>query len=361
MRILYVMHVNWRWIRQRPHVIAEGLAQHHALTLIDVAMYRANHRVNERSPSFDHITLWRIPERILRIGAPFERLNRKLLATQLQHAVNQTRPDLVWLTHPVFAHAFSALGHVRLVYDCMDDHLEFREQASSDLAENERWLVGAADLTFYSSRTLMERVQARSHGGRGLVVHNGVASSLVAREPLADRKREGANASLTFGYFGTISHWFDWGLIDSLLLAYPQARLVLAGPVESSIPAHGRIHHVGTLAHDQLRSFSQDCDVLLMPFRVNRLIEAVDPVKLYEYVAFGRPCLAPRYAETVRFEPWVTLYDSAEDAVLRMQQLSAGPKADIDVEGRRAFLALNTWDVRIKAIESAVGSIGTRQ
>ncbi len=47
MKLLYAMHVNWNWIRQRPHVLAEQLAQRHRVELLHFKMYRRSHRAAE--------------------------------------------------------------------------------------------------------------------------------------------------------------------------------------------------------------------------------------------------------------------------------------------------------------------------
>ena len=87
MKILYLMHVNWHWIRQRPHVLADQLAVHHDVTLVHFAMYRSRHRVAETPPAFAAHTIWRIPERLKRLGPVLERCNATLLAYQIgRHA-----------------------------------------------------------------------------------------------------------------------------------------------------------------------------------------------------------------------------------------------------------------------------------
>jgi teichuronic acid biosynthesis glycosyltransferase TuaH len=91
--------------------------------------------------------------------------------------------------------------------------------------------------------------------------------------------------------------------------------------------------------------------VMLMPFVVDRLIEAVDPVKLYEYVAFGRPALAPRYPESERFAQWVRLYNNVDEAVSSLFEMLASDVSDTSRTARAAFLAENAWSQRVIQIE----------
>lgn len=354
MRITYAMHVNWRWIRQRPHVLAEQLAQTHALSLLHYAMYHRHHRAAEPAPPFPAHELRRLPERVKRLGAPLRALDAHWIAQQVKRAVHADASELLWLTHPDFAAAALALPGLPVVYDCMDDHAAFDAAAAPALLAAEQRLVARADLVLFSSGTLARRVAARTPLRRFEVVNNGVADSLLERAAASARAAAGAADGPVLGYFGTVSHWFDWPLVLRLLDALPGARLMLAGPLETALPAHPRVRHAGVLAHAELAAFVADCDVLVMPFVVNRLIEAVDPVKLYEYVAFGRPALAPRYAESERFAPWVSLYRDADEA---LALLGAGTAACADDAARQRFLAANSWRQRARQIEQAIGTL----
>ncbi len=359
MKILYLMHINWQWIRQRPQVIAGLLAERHTLRLMHYAMYHHAHHADEALPPIGAKVLYRLPGRLKRALPKLAQLDRSWITHQVLAEARRFAPDVLWLTHPDFEAAAAAIAAPRTVYDCMDDHLAFHPAAAQQaLVEAERRLVSCAALTIFSSATLAARVTQRSHPRRQIVVNNGVDTVLcqrIATPPTPHRNQ------FTLGYFGTISHWFDWPLVLQLLEALPSVELRLAGPLETALPRHPRITHIGIVAHAQLADFAAGCDALIMPFKVTPLIEAVDPVKLYEYIAFGRPALAPRYRETERFEPWVTLYRDAGQAIAEVRIWIAATSATIGTPARqtandaaRAFLAANTWQQRGAEILAAL-------
>ncbi len=350
MRITYAMHVNWQWIRQRPHVLAEQLAQRHELSLLHFTMFHGHHRTAENKPPFVTRELHRVPERLKRLGAPMRTLNAQWIARQVTRALRAHDSELLWVTHPDFAAAAQAADGLPVVYDCMDDHAAFDDAAAPALLRAERRLIDRAELVLFSSATLAERVCGRASVRRFEIVNNGVADSWLAGEPAAPRAPTVTSEGLVLGYFGTISHWFDWPLVLRLLEALPGAHLEVAGPIEAPLPSHPRVRHVGMLRHVDLASFAARCDVLVMPFIVNRLIQSVDPVKLYEYVALGRPAIAPRYAESERFAPWVGLYRDFDEALTLLRR----PQAPTQGALRRAFLAANTWSLRMRQIDHSL-------
>jgi glycosyltransferase involved in cell wall biosynthesis len=235
--------------------------------------------------------------------------------------------------------------------------LAFHPTTSENLAKSENRLLKLARLAIFSSQTLAERVSQRSNVGHMEIVNNGVNDALI--QFAFDFKRvENVEAKdIIFGYFGTISHWFDWPLVLKILETMPHARIRLAGPVETEIPQHPRIEYVGILPHAALMEFVTHCNALIMPFIVNRLIEAVDPVKLYEYIAYGLPTLAPRYSETERFVPWVQLYKNIDEAIEISNTLLISPENKGSKEQRLAFLESNSWNNRYKKISDAMSKL----
>ena len=88
-------------------------------------------------------------------------------------------------------------------------------------------------------------------------------------------------------------------------------------------------------------------DVLIMPFNLNELILSVNPVKLYEYVLSGKPCLAPKYGETEPFQDYVYLYYNKEDAINTITAILAGNLGTKkSKEDCTAFARQNTWEER---------------
>lgn len=353
MKILYLMHINWFWIRQRPQVVAELLAQHHPMMLLHYAMYRGQHKAEEMAPHMPNRLVYRVPGPLKRMSSGFEALDAWWIEQQVHSAARKFCPDYVWVLHPVYERAIRSLRNQRIVYDCMDDHLEFVGQGTPALAAAERRLIQRADLCVFSSQTLAERVNARYLSHRSVVVNNAVSGKFlqIAEPAQSSTQLRRPDDHVTFGYFGTISHWFDWDLVLRLLNVFRNAQMHLVGPLETPIPNHPRIKYIGVLPHHDLVDFSRACDILLMPFKVNRLIESVDPVKLYEYIAVGVPALAPRYRESERFIPYISVYESHDEAIQQVRSILDHTVVPAPRRDALRFLCTNTWEVRGRQLE----------
>ena len=81
--------------------------------------------------------------------------------------------------------------------------------------------------------------------------------------------------------------------------------------------------------------------------RRNPLIEAVDPVKLYEYIAFGKEVISIQYPEVERFGAFVHFYRAQSEFVEIVGKFARGalPRRNHPLQ-RKTFLAENTWEKR---------------
>jgi glycosyltransferase involved in cell wall biosynthesis len=348
------MHVNWYWINQRPHVIADGLAKNNEVYLMHYAIFKKRDKSPEPPPRFQAEVLWRIPTRLIKFNDFFLYINNLLIYLQVHSRIKKFKPDIVWVTHPCFESAVRNLGKKKLVYDCMDDHLEFQNE-NAGIKKSESELINKANLTIFSSKTLAIRVRARAPSGPFEIINNGCLDKFIGRSYASSY--ETVLREKAMGYYGTISHWFDWGLALKILEAIPNLTFKLAGPVETFIPSHPRIKYVGIVSRDSLENFSKECDALIMPFILNNLVRSVDPVKLYEYIAFGVPSIAPFYYESSRFTPYVCLYRSDEEAIEFLKAIIMGLHDPINHDSGTRFLRDNSWSARISQVEVLLSNI----
>lgn len=87
---------------------------------------------------------------------------------------------------------------------------------------------------------------------------------------------------------------------------------------------------------------------MILPFRDTPLTRAVDPVKMYEYIALGKPILCARLPALAKFAPFATFYgDAARCLELVARRAITQPPGS---KARAAFLADATWHQRAASI-----------
>ena len=117
-----------------------------------------------------------------------------------------------------------------------------------------------------------------------------------------------------------------------------------------SIPSNSRILYHGVIEHAKLYDVIKDMDCLIMPFVLNDIIEAVDPVKEYEYVNFNKNIIIREYPEIERFKDFVYFYNSPKEFLDVLCEIENRNNVKYDNDQRVDFLKENTWGKRTETI-----------
>ncbi len=110
------------------------------------------------------------------------------------------------------------------------------------------------------------------------------------------------------GYYGAIAEWFDTELIVHCAMEHPDWNFVLIGSTvgcdTSSLEKLKNVHLLGEKPYKELPLYLYHFDVCTIPFKINPLTLATNPVKFYEYLSSGKPVVTVRLPE---LEPYADL------------------------------------------------------
>lgn len=350
-KILYFIHVPWQWIKQRPHFIAEGLSEKNDVTVCEtIPLSTKFHRGKShvlRIKSYLQLPKDRIPI--------IHKINTCLLLLSLRKDLKEA--DILWITNPM-QYSFLKKSSAKVVYDCMDDLPEFEptEERRKKLEILEKAVYKDADIVLASSNYLKNKLEYR-YGKREVEVVNNAIKRLESNEMRklpVEIAQKIPSGRFIITYIGTIEKWLDLNLINEVLKRCPEVTFCLFGPLKVELPQSERVRYCGMIPHDMVFSAMENSDALIMPFIINELILSVNPVKLYEYIYSGKPCLAPSYGESEPFREYVYLYDSNDDCCEIINELIKGKGAKHSIEECKAYALSNTWAERVEQIESLI-------
>ena len=338
--LLYLMHIDWNWIKQRPQYIEEALEKDFDVFIICPRNYRL--RDYDDKPNMK--VFYSIP--FLRRFPHICNINSWIESALIKNRIKRLKPDVIYMTSPQFAIYIPESYKGKVVYDCMDDMLAFGNDKYFRERTRKRELAAAnkADIIFASSERLKELLSDRykTAAARIVVVRNGYGGEI------AEHTSKSKNRIYTLCYFGTISHWFDFDFIQKSLDDFSDIQYRLIGPVESgiSIPKNDRIIYIPPVKHNELWEATKDVDAFVMPFKLNELIRSVDPVKLYEYINFGKEIITIRYPEIERFDPFVHFYTDYQSFKNAIYNAKKADERKYSEQMRVSFLQGNSWEER---------------
>jgi glycosyltransferase involved in cell wall biosynthesis len=236
-------------------------------------------------------------------------------------------------------------GFTKTFYDAMDDFPEFYAGLSRiSMARRERQVASKVTNVLVSSTALSLRWKNQANVSLARNACN------VETLPAADLAKATGQAEI-LGYVGTMGAWFDWDLVLSIARARPDAKVRLVGPVFSSPPADlpPNIELLPPCEHSQALQIMQKFSVGLVPFKINRLTESVDPIKYYEYRALGLPVISSDFGE-MRFhqkDRGVFVVGRAADA---SDAVDRALKYEATAEEVERFRVGNSWGARFSSI-----------
>jgi GT2 family glycosyltransferase len=238
----------------------------------------------------------------------------------------------------------------------MDEWTNFPGFGADVLALEEN-LVRRADLTVVSADRLLEKW--RDTAPRLTLAKNGIDAEHYRRfyapnDLLADARRP------VIGYYGALASWVDAPLLTKIAEAHPDATLVLAGghfDVDlSGIAKRPNVRLLGQRPYEEMPKLLYDFDVCMIPFLVNDITEATNPVKFYEYLYGGKPVVAPALTELLPYRDLSYLAEGGGHAefLAQLDRALAEPRDDPKRAARRKVAEENDWAHRYAAIEEGL-------
>lgn len=352
---LYVMNVDWDWVKQRPHFLAEGLSLTNEVLVLYPYSWRRSRLVLNPRTGVIIFPFFRFPFGG-RLGW-IKKLNALLLKGLFLIILARNKFDFIWVSAPDIFESLPSSIKPGIIYDCMDDVVEFKANSKhiKEILENEKALIKKSSHIFCSSLMLKKKLLERgAHEDKCTIIFNALDEDSFTHDGASIKIDKDVNY-FHVGYFGTISEWFDFELVNKTVLEIPEIIFYLVGPIENInnlLPVHDRIIFIGPMNHKNLKQFSSQLDLLVMPFHVSNLVLSVDPVKLYEYIFFNRPVLSVFYPGLERFEKFIHFYEGHDQFILKIKQLfSLNTVANKYSESdREIFLRCNSWKKRLESI-----------
>lgn len=346
-KILYMCAVEWNWIAQRPQFLEIELEKYFDITVFSpVHLLRnfKNQKNTIRPKQYKEFFILPYQEKIGLIRS-LSKLLFKFMARDLY------RYDIIWVGCSLYEKYIPSDYKGIIVFDYMDDNISMQTDVKMKKAYafSQPRIMERADLICVSSNYLMNLI-SKEYQNKAKLVRNAFRGEVI----IPPHKRE-ISSKVRIGYVGTISKWMDFELLKRCTEKYKNVEFHFWGPVEVASEQSDRFFFHGVAEHSELPKLIEDMDALHMPFIVNDIVKAVDPVKLYEYISFGKPVICIDYDEVKRFENYVWLYDSEESYFRFIEGLSENNlPLKYDSEEQKRFLFSNTWEERARIVKEEI-------
>jgi len=284
-------------------------------------------------------------------------VRKMMMRLRLQHPV-------LWINDHAAHHLVGTLGESAVIYDITDDWTSLSQspRLTALIREQDEALCEKADAIIVCSQRLYEmksRFVEKLH-----LVPNGVDAehyatvadrSLPVAPPAAGWKRP------VFGYTGTIHpDRVDVPLLQHLAAALPQATFAMVGPNHLPAPTMQQFEKcpnvvfTGPVPYHDIPDYMRAFDVCMTPHRMTAFTESLNPIKLWEYLAAGKPIVSTDVAGFRDYPHYVRIASTPESFAAALVASLDEPAAM--GESRREEARRHSWKSRVDKIESIIES-----
>jgi glycosyltransferase involved in cell wall biosynthesis len=321
---------------------------------------------------------------------------------QLTISPSPIPPPILWLFRPGQQHWIDQIHPRLVIYHVVDEYSAYpglspaQAQRQADL---DRQLTARADLVFCTAQSLVDaRLPLNPHthympnavdyeAFRRAIDATGLDTAAPTRPTGLDtaaptrptgldtaaptRPTQSTNLPIypspVLAVVGGINAKVDLALLAEVATRRPDWRIELIGPLGYGLDAEElarlralpNVRLAGAVPPEQAPLAMAGCDVGLIPYKLNEQTRHVNPLKVYEYLAAGRPVVATPLPELRQFQPLVRLAGDVDGFIAAVEAALAEGDAPQAMAARLAMAAANSWDVRVERMVALVeGALG---
>ncbi len=287
-------------------------------------------------------------------------LNRLFMNLQVRWRCRQLgfHDPITYTFVPWSADIAGNLGERLVIYHCTDEFTQFTGTDPSAVAEMEQRLIAKCGAVIASAERL--RQKTRAHGAPSFLVTHGVNVEHFRKacDPQTPVPADIADLPKPIvGFVGLIEDWVDLRLIRYLAQARPSWSFVLIGKLatdDSAVRDLPNVHLLGRKTYQQLPGYCKAFDVGILPFVINELTLAANPLKLREYLAAGLPVVASAIPEAERLDGLLSI---AHNDVQFLEHIEKALANDNSADMRLRIsqsMDSETWDRKVEDISGII-------
>jgi len=146
------------------------------------------------------------------------------------------------------------------------------------------------------------------------------------------------------GIFGVFDNRTDGELLQRIARSFPEGTVAVIGPTDRDVRSFRMLQNIrflGKVDYNELPSWIAGFDVCILPYHVNELTRSINPLKLREYLATGKPVVTTPLPEAEKLAPYLTIAtrDDFSDAVRSVLTQTPRPSSAM-----REMLLSESWE-----------------
>jgi len=289
---------------------------------------------------------------------------KRIQYDKMNRFFNHDEARRVLLLYPpseYFPEAIKNIRHDVLIADIVDDNLcRATDMAKKKkLLENYKNILPKCQWIFSTSQAFKE--EYKEYAKQEIdYIPNGVDVNEKKPQKSNYQKKE----KKLIGYVGIINQEVNMDLLEFIISHNSNADFVVIGQatneclqdINKLIAEHANFIYLGPKSHDEIPAFMEECDVLINIKNNNYTTSGADSIKIYEYLATGKPIVATPMPPADRFTD--LMYVTSDK--FEYSEFIKAALAENDSELRKKRMEAagnNSWPRRVDVILEKVSQL----
>lgn len=254
--------------------------------------------------------------------------------SQVHDLIESYNIDILWL-YNLPHYLLAVTTDIPVVFDYVDDYVAMLN-SEVDILDNDitRYIENKlfshilmnSDLVFSISYELQENVQRLAPNTPCEVLPNGVDDQIFPVTSSVDRPS--LHDPVTVGFVGSFEYFIDFNLILQTANRLPEVQFLLVGDgrefdrVDRLVQEWG-INNVklpGLVDSEDVPRYIEEMDICLNTFKRVPVAHSAVPLKLFEYLAMGRPVISTSVREVQNIDSGYLYYADTPDVLAKVIQ-----------------------------------------
>ena len=247
-------------------------------------------------------------------------------------------------SHPNVVDYFTDHKNALKIYYCVDDFTVMPCVDNKLIEQLEKELISESNIILYTARKLLDKFQ-NALAETYYLPHGVDNEHFSVKKPI---NKFPDIIKPIIGFFGLLSEWVDFDLIIKVAKIKKEWSFLFIGNSEINTQRAidiENVHLVGPVPYSELPVYASSFDVGLIPFKINKLTKAVNPLKFLEYMALGIPVVSTPLPELMQFKDYVYFGNNTDEIISAINNALSSLKDS--QKARRIKLANdNSWKTR---------------
>ena len=328
--VIYPPTIDWNWMKQRPQQLMEQFSLH------GFPVYYCN-MTQSRTELFTAISS----------NFTIVHNNRYFIKNTIPQLKRQGKKILLWVSWSKLHFFLDEYQPDFIIYDYLDDFSAWQSYLKP--------MVEASNVVVSTSAVLQAQIKEKFPEKPNILIPNGCDLEHFHKGAKIPVPHEFAcHPGPVITYCGAWAKWIDRPLINKIAAAFPNALVAIIG-VEFGSQVGGEIpnlKYLGYKSYLDLPAYLNHSTVCIIPFLIEEITVATNPIKMYEYLASGKPVVSTDIPEA-RSVPSVYVGET-HDAFLEKIRLILSNRIAFNEAEVERWLSQRTWEKRFEAILSVL-------